>query len=179
MRGYKLDIRKVKYEKYDGKEKLKHVLNVMEKDGDIALVLDADTLITNQRTKIENFLEDGKDLYFTTDMNGLNTGTFIVRKSTWSTYFLSQAFDLIGNNELHCEQDAIAYLIRTNKPEDLTRIKLLDHPSINSFKYELYPEYGEQDAKLGQWVPGCFILHLAAMPNEKRIEIFQNTQIVA
>lgn len=163
--GYQLHIKEVpKYPVYNGLEKLNQILEVCD-NGDIALVMDADVMITNTLLKIERFLKYGKDLYFS---EGLNCGVFIIIKHEWTTEVIKTLIDGIERKAFHCEQDGIEIIHRVIGGI----IEVCKHPCFNSYLSELYPEIPKPVTKeQGQWEKGCFILHLPALSLEKRIEI--------
>jgi len=163
------------YENYNGKEKIRHILSDL-KEGDVAMVMDADCLITNLNISLHNFIDDTHDFYITKHVGNINAGVFIVRKTEWLIKFLDYVFENIGKENIHCEQDAFAKWIKEH-PHD-KKIKIVNHPAFNSLKYELYPEHGIQEEKDGQWVEGeSFILHLPGVGMQRRIEFFKNTTI--
>lgn len=172
--GYALDaiMHREPYPLNFGYSKLTEIKRLL-KNFDIVWSLDLDTLITNHCYKVEDFIDflEDYDFFITKDVNGINGGSFIVKKSDWSIPFLDLLYSLKGEEGMHCEQDAINYYYKNYKD----KIKILPHPSINSYKYELYPEfeYGID----GQWMEGDFVLHLPGLSIEKRIEILKQTPI--
>lgn len=175
--GYNADcvIRVKDYQKYDGAHKFKALYWCLENDGDVAMVLDADTLITNHRIMVEDFLDDEHDAYFS---EGLNCGVFIIRKSEWSDKFLAWLWEDIEKKFSNCEQDALEKYMKLF-PND-SKIKVVPHPCFNSFIPELYPEIKEEKTeKDGRWIEGkSFILHLPALALEHRLSIMKNTPII-
>lgn len=146
---------------------------------EIVLAIDLDTLFTNFDLRVEDFVNARHDFFITKYINGINAGSFIVKKSDWSEAFLSSIISM--QNDVSCEQDVIEKLIFL--PENVNKVDVLSHPSINSYLYE---EYGENYGKIlgiqkqkpnkyeGQWEFGCFLLHLPGLPNKRRIEIFES-----
>jgi hypothetical protein len=63
----------------------------------------------------------------------------------------------------------------------MVKVKYLPHPSINSYRYELYAgyegdyfhDYMHIPHEYGQWEPGDLLLHLPGLSLEKRIEVFK------
>jgi len=162
--GYQLHIKEVsEYPVYNGLEKLNQILEVCE-EGDVALVMDADAMITNTSITIESFLEQVNDLYVS---EGLNMGIFIVKISKMTLSILDTMIAEIKQNIFHCEQDAI-----NSRYKFYPNLKVCKHPCFNSYLSELYPEIPQPVTKeQGQWEKGCFILHLPALSIEKRCKI--------
>jgi len=151
------------YEKYTGIEKLSMIDTYLQ-DGDIGLIMDADTCITNFKIKIESFLEEGKDLYLS---EGLNMGIFIIRYSSWSKAFIHMLIKSIESGQSNCEQDAVELFMKHHKDD---KIKVCSHPCFNSYLSELYPDIPQPvTAEQGQWEQGQFICHLPALSMETRI----------
>ena len=174
--GYKLDVYKCNaYQKYTGKEKILQALHNID-DGDIAMVIDADCLITNLNISLHNFLDADHDFYITKHVGNINAGVFIVRKTEWLKKFLNYTLAEIGKEGVHCEQDGFARWMKEH-PHD-KKIKVVPHPAFNSLDYSLYPEHGIQLEEDGQWVEGkSFILHLPGVSMEKRLNILSNIKI--
>lgn len=177
--GYHLDAIIYRQEDFTldfGYNKIREIKNYFEKDlFDVIWSLDLDTLITNHNIKLENFLDKDFDFFITKDVNGINGGSFIARKSKWLMFFLELVLGLKGMQGMYCEQDAIRTYYEYHANE---KIKILPHPSINSYKYELYPEFDITEEEKGQWHEGNFVLHLPALSIEKRIEILRETKVV-
>ena len=170
--GYNLNIQAVpEYEVYDGEYKLKQILEFCE-EGDIALVIDADAMITNMDITIESFLEDGKDLFLS---EGLNMGVFIVRKTKWLTNFIEWVLVGIYIKMYHCEQDAIMDMKDDFLKQGTT--KILPHPCFNSYPSIYYPEVPQPVSKeQGNWETGCYVIHTPALSLEKRCEILNQVK---
>lgn len=151
-----------------GFNKIIEINNLFNNSTKIVWSLDLDALITNKNIKIEDFLDDEHDFFICKDYNGINAGSFILRKSKWSENFIN--YILEQRNKVYCEQDAIeSYLDEFPNDE---KIKILNHPSINSYLYELYPEIPKQTHEQGNWEIGDFVLHLPGMNMSKRVETF-------
>jgi hypothetical protein len=137
--------------------------------------LDADCLITNLNHRVEDFLDNEHDYFLTKDFNELNNGVCIIR-NTEAGRFINDTI-LSGEGYYENEQNAINDFMKD--PRFNRHVKVLPHPSINSYRYDLYPEcascVGVED--LGDWRPGHFILHTPGLAIEKRIEILKNATI--
>lgn len=138
---------------------------------DAMFVLDVDTLITNLTIKLESFM--GEELmYACNDENGLNAGSYIIRKNAYSDIFLGGVLKMEGAEGVLGEQDAMRDIL---KAEMFPFLKILPHPAINSYRYD---EYGKTKThEEGQWQQGDFLLHLPGMTNDRREEIFRSTVI--
>ncbi len=162
---YVLSIRQVdQYAKYTGIEKLQHIDDVLRM-GDVALVLDADVLLTNLYIKVESFIDSEHDLYLA---GGCNAGVFICRKTPKFKSFLVDCIKQIYLGNYDCEQP---YFEEKAKEGD-EMIKVLPHPSINSYLCNLYPEHGNTTSEQGCWEVGHFVCHIPAQSMDKRIAEF-------
>lgn len=154
-------------------EQVLQCLRSLQYGRDLILVLDIDLLVTNQTVRVESFLEDESDLFVTHDINGLNSGVYIIRSTIGMEKFLEDVIGRWGNPGVLGEQDAMRDSLRLESFASLR--KIVPHPAFNSFLYE---EYGIDRAhEDGQWSKGDFILHLPGMSNEKRIELFTSPAI--
>lgn len=162
-------------------EKIKMILNLLEDGIDTIFCLDLDTLITNHNIKVESFLDDDHDFYLTKDINTWNTGSIIVRNTEWAQDWLDYILNHQG--EIENEQTVI---MRDMRVGDLPKVRVLSHPSINSYPYEEYaptwgliegwePTTGSKEKpthEQGDWQVGDFVAHLPGLPVARRIEIF-------
>lgn len=170
--GYACSVNWVdKYDKYDGLYKLSQIMEICS-DGDIAIVCDADILITNFNVKIEDFIKDGKDFYVA---KGWNMGVFIVRITPASIKLINHLFFWIKDGRFNCEQDAFEFYMQMYLLSDATDIiQTVPHPSINSYLPHLYPEIKEEKTEQqGKWAKGHFCLHVPGLDLQKRLEILK------
>lgn len=170
LHGYSLHIKEVpEYGVYNGLEKLNQILEVCE-DGDSALVMDADAMVTNLLLKVERFLEYGKGFYLS---EGKNMGVFIFYKSVLSSLILRGMIDNIKNALFNCEQDAMEYEASNLLSEGI--IKILPHPCFNSFLPKLYWDIKEPVQNMpSAWETGHFICHVPAQSIETRIKVLND-----
>ncbi len=139
-------------------------------DDDFIWVLDLDTLITNPSIPFTQFTDNEHDIFITEDIHGINAGSWIIRNTEAARLFVRT---VINNFDAPEEQTVMKRYL------DLVKIKLLPHPSINSYKYELYKnilkdELGEtvMSHEEGQWQPGDLLLHLPGLDMQTRINTF-------
>jgi len=163
---------------YNGFEKLRSALQIFDAGADVVWVMDADTLITNHTIKLERYLSNGYSFYITKDYNGVNAGSFVIKKSKWSISFIEWLLMCEGKEKMYCEQDAINRYMTLFPRETKNHICILPHPSINSYLYENYPELPMQSHENGQWEIGDFVLHLPGIGLSKRLEILKNTKVI-
>jgi len=150
---------------------------IMKSDVDLIWYLDADAIITNMKIPITDFVDDYYPVYITKDANELNGGSLIIKNNKAGRMFneiVLQNRDMFPN-----EQNFYNSMPMLMFGPDI--MKILPHPSINSYRYDLYehhPEYvGRED--LGDWVAGkSFVLHTPGLPFEKRIEVLKNATIL-
>lgn len=163
--GYAFHVKEVPtYEKYNGLEKLQ-MLNALE-ENDIALVLDADVLLTNHIKKVEDYFHyDELSL-----SKGANCGVMIIRKLNRGVVDL--IVEDIRHGRFNCEQDAVESYLSSHS--GYYSIGIFDHPAFNSYLPHLYPEIKEEKTEQdGMWVKGHFCLHVPALSIEKRIEVLK------
>lgn len=143
---------------------------------DLVLCLDLDILITNHNIRFETFIDPDHDFYITQDINEINVGSVIVKRTDWTRWFLQEILGSYAENE----QNALKPFMGHSK------VKILGHPSINSYPYDEYaPNWGlipdrtplldiedKPTHEQGNWQPGDFIAHLPGLTNARRIEIF-------
>ncbi len=171
--GYNLSIRRYP-ECFSGYDKLEWSKSLLL-ENDYVWNLDLDALITNHNIRIEQFLDSDKNFFITYGANTYNAGSFILKKSAWANWFIEYLLSKKGEEKMHCEQDAILKYIEEYGTEDIC---ILPHPSINSFMYDLYPEYSNVKHEEGNWEEGDFVLHLPGIGMDKRYEILKNTKVV-
>lgn len=143
---------------------------------DLVWAVENDILITNHNIKIESFIDDEHDFFICKDVNNVNGGSFIVKNTEIGKWWLDETNKAAKN-----------YTTEQNFWELLghTKVKYLEHPSINSIPYEYYaPSYGyinweqyepikeKPTHKMGCWEVGDFVCHLPGKPLNERIEIF-------
>lgn len=146
---------------------------------DVVMGIEADCLITNFNTKVEDFLDEENELYITTDLTNINFGVFIVK----SSFYTKSLFDWINKleNKYGDEQE----IFEANR--NIEKTKVVSHPCFNSIPYSPYyaPGYGKMFYKEGDevyickeneghWMPGNFIMHLPGMEMSRRVEVFTN-----
>jgi hypothetical protein len=139
-------------------------------DIDVLLVLDLDLIITNHTVPVSAFLDENHDYFVTADVNGLNNGVFIIKK----TQGAKEVLEYIVENKHHHRNEQDTLKFHLDEPVLQGRLKIVQHPSFNSYWYDLYPEQGDLTGQLGNWRPGHFILHLPGMDLNRRLQLLQS-----
>lgn len=172
--GYTMWVENIENDKWEYK---KHEMfeELLEKGFDVVWYRDIDSVITNMRIPLEEYLLSESSFFITRDFTELNGGSVIIRNSDWGRW-LNKA---VLANRCKYENEQNYY----NENMDLLLISdmyVLPHPSINSYDYSLYPECKEYAGRedLGDWKEGNFVLHVPAISMEKRIEVLKNAKIV-
>lgn len=135
---------------------------------------DIDSVITNMTIPIESFIDHNHDLFVTKDFGGINGGSLIIKNTTggrWVNNLILSQREKYNN-----EQEVMDAFI--DDPEFSQYVKILPHPSINSYLYEAYPEFSNVTTEQGQWCEGQFLLHTPALELSKRAEILKSAKII-
>lgn len=142
-----------------------------EKICDIVFQVDLDAVFTNKNIPIERFIDEYHDAFITNTVNGINCGAFVIKDTGWSYDFLNWLMKQKGKEGMYCEQDAwVAYM----KEYPKSPIKIVGHPSFNSFDYSLYPEHSHITKREdGNWHEGDLLLHLPGISMEQREKILK------
>lgn len=172
--GYDMRIIYIKNDKWEYK---KHeAFREYFKEGyDLIWYKDIDSIITNLKTPITDFIDDYYSFYLTKDFTELNGGSVIIKNTEPGRVFN----DMVLENRDMFENEQNFYNSMTMVMFGIDIMKLIPHPSINSYQYRLYPEcveyVGRED--LGDWKEGNFVLHVPALPMEQRIKILKQAKI--
>lgn len=139
---------------------------------DLIWYKDVDSIITNMTIPITDFIDEDNSFYLTLDFTELNGGSVIIKNTDYGNRF---------------NEDALSqrtwYQNEQNFYNSITRrclLKVLPHPSINSYNYSLYPECKEYVGRedLGDWQEGNLLLHVPALQMKDRIETLKNAKII-
>jgi hypothetical protein len=77
--------------------------------------IDADALIMNFRTRIEDYLDDEYSLIIGDDWNGINTGVFFLRRTAWSLSLVKRVKSAARDNLVFYEQDQLARILKHDR----------------------------------------------------------------
>ena len=122
--------------------------------------------------KITDFIDATYNFYITRDFNELNGGSVIIKNTVGGEAF--NEFILRNRKRFENEQNVYNYYEDYLSPV----MKVVDHPSFNSYDYSLYPECKNiRSRELGHHHEGDFVLHTPGLPMEKRIEVLKQAKI--
>jgi len=169
--GYNMKIIEVENDKWEYKkhEAFMAMFKHLEY-GSVVWYKDIDSLITNMTIPITNYIDNDHSFYLTRDFTELNGGSVII-KNTGRGRSVND-FILSKKEQYQNEQNVYNACFERIKPHT----KILPHPSINSYQYELYPECKNYVGKeyLGDWKIGNLLFHVPALSMDKRIQALKN-----
>jgi len=141
----------------------------LKTDVDVIFYIDCDALITNEDIKIESFLDGEHDFFVSEDINEINGGVFLLKNTRHGRWF--------NNLVLMCKGLFInEQNVYVDYKDILTKVgimKLLSHPSFNSFPYHYYPEYKNITHEQGNWETGDFVCHVPGKSLQERETILK------
>lgn len=166
MRILELDDTAWEYKRHEEFEKLCEEFG----EGLIFWGKDIDTVITDMDKPITDFLDSEHDMFICHDGFYLNIGSMLLKNTEGGRWLNKRILEL--RNDFSSEQDVINS--EMSNPEFASKVKVLQHPAINSFKYDEYPELKyKTTSSEGSWEKGNFLFHAAALGYEKRIELLK------
>jgi hypothetical protein len=156
--------------------KMQLICDYLNKPYDAVFWLDVDAMVTNPEKSIDWILKENKraDVFLTSDINGLNAGIMLIRNTDRAKCFFYSC----------TTYGKVLFGDRPNGEQQAIRHFSLDHPYNGIVHYldnqrelnSYYPNlYTYPQSELAHWHKGDFILHLPGTPNERRVEIFNET----
>lgn len=150
--------------------------------GDYLWFMGCDTIFTNSYDWEQLVYDDWmqpSDLIIGVDPLGINTDSFLMRRTLPTLNFLSKLVRSKKHN-FRNEQEAMARLLFQNETTSRYRVpmmsvKYLDQTRLNSYPMDVYSCYVD---KTGQWLPHHFVFHTPGLPLAKRIELM-NAKLTA
>lgn len=129
-------------------------------------VINIQAVITNHAINVLDFTDETHDFFITRDVNGLNAGSFLVKNSEKGREWLRFVAEKAAFTN-HCWFEQHICQENENNPLYKDRIKVLDHPSINSYWYR---EYLLPDTTPGDWRPDHLLLSLPGMDLGQKLD---------
>lgn len=167
-----------------GFEKIKLLLEVFDQDPELdwAHFMGCDTLITNFNQKLEDLVDDTYHMVVCFDGNGMNVDSFLIRNSRVGRGLLTwvlKSYEKYKNHYWYEQQAFIDFYFHHPLGKDI--IKALPQRAMNSYIYDLYPEWKDRPhvdhtGHDGDWIYGDFVLHLPGISLERRIKIMNEFQ---
>lgn len=146
---------------------------------DTVMWIDADSLITNDSYKIEDFEIDNEHCFYCSwDWNGkfsLSTGNFILHKTKkleqFNQLILSVGKYVVDNGIWGEEQTTVNII--SQQPNSQNMIKVLDHKYLNSSPPEsMFSEIGVNRSPIPYpWTDESFLIHVTGLTNKHRLQI--------
>jgi mannan polymerase II complex MNN10 subunit len=132
---------------------------------------ECDTLITNMNIKLEDIIKnEEKHFVITTDIGGINAGSFFIKNSAEGNDFLQDMFNSI--DKFAHEQDFIkdSYFISRKHHN---KMSLYPQKKFNSYIYDWKDLFGNN----GKWEENDFMIHLAGIDYSSRLNLIKNSFI--
>lgn len=172
--GYYMWVENIENDKW---EYVKHEMfkELFEKGFDLIWYRDVDSIITNITIQITDFIDDKRDFFITEDVNELNGGSVILKNSEWGRWLNN----MVLSNRDYYDNEQNVYNANRDMLMISGCIKILPHPSINSYDYSIYPELPNiRKREDGHHHEGDFVLHTPGAPMEVRLNTLKNVKIV-
>lgn len=160
---------------------------------------DSDILITNYLINIEDLCDNNYDVIGNIDWYGFNNGSVLYKNTENTKKLIQLSLDIrkedhdkyleLANSfwpkshqghDKNTNQTAMLSAMALLTKENKLKVKWIDQRLINSYKldeYKNYPTCIKTNRFAGDkssWQQGDFVLHLPAIPNSRRIEIFKD-----
>jgi hypothetical protein len=166
-------------------DSIRYLIEVLENNPDLQWVwwLDCDAMITNFTKKLEDIVDDDYHIIMSTDVNGINAGSFFVRNSPEGLQWLKMIMSYKPAYDIE-RWPLVEQAVMVKEFDNYKHLfKIVSQKLINSYMYEHYPEVAHKNSMdtlgtSGQWEVGDFVLHIPARRNDMRIDIFNKIQIV-
>jgi hypothetical protein len=139
-------------------------------DVDAVWALNPQSLITSLKIDVAKYLTPEHDFFITADINGLNAGSFIIRKTEWSKKWLKMLIKQASETQ-DCWYEQRQMQNHYKDAEWAPKINILDHPSIQCYDYKLY---GRGSDTPGHWRKGSLVLSLPGTTFEHRVAYITN-----
>lgn len=130
----------------------------------------SDLLITNWRIKIEEKIDNDFHMIITTDCNGINADSILIRNSKEMLDY----WDLVDSilPSLHNHWEGEQKIIKDTYPNYKNKIKVVPQREMNSYDYNIYqgffPPYDYLGTD-GNWQRGDWVIQWPGVPLETRL----------
>jgi hypothetical protein len=159
-----------------GWEKIAYLLEIMNNsDYEVLHFSGTDTMITNWHIPLSEFLYDGYSVAISTDFNGIQADSFVVRNDTAGRAWLQMIMDKQPQYSRHpyYEQG----VMMESYADYRHVVKVLPQRYLNAYHYPLYKNKGAKNnldsmGFSGQWHKGDFLIHCPDHPMHIRMALF-------
>lgn len=137
---------------------------------DLVWVLNAPALVTNMTIPVTQYLDEDHDFFICRERGHLNAASFVIRRTDWARQWL----DLLIKEAPHAGDWFENRVMIDRQPDSpwKERIKVLPHPSINSYPYHVYPI---DTSTPGNWEPGHLVLTMPGTNLTTRLSLIKGT----
>ncbi len=144
-------------------------------DYNLIFYKDIDSVITNLSVPIETFIDDEHSLFICEDsLVGVNGGSLIIKNNKGG----KRINDFILSERENYNNEQVVMEHFKKELQEWGWMKILPYPAINSYPYEMYPEFQDRLHEQSNWKEGHFLLHTPALPYEKRAEVLRSAKII-
>lgn len=160
-------------------DKLRALFTAMVRlEADLFAWLDCDAIVTNPQHRLEHRLGAVgaewalRDVMLARDDNGVNAGIILLRRSPGAFRFLYAVLNLgfkRYGKEWAGEQRALEWYA-LHPPEGVD-VEIAPQRLLNGYRYRESCSDLPVDGHPGEWQPGDFILHLAGVSDERKVQI--------
>jgi hypothetical protein len=159
-----------------GWEKIVYLLEIMDNsDYELLHFSGTDTMITNWHIPLTEFLYDGFSVTISTDFNGIQADSFVIRNNKAGRAWLQMIMDKQPQYSRHpyFEQG----VMMESYPEYKHVVKVVPQRYLNAYHYPLYKNKGAKNSLdamgfSGQWHKGDFLIHCPDHPMHVRMSLF-------
>lgn len=165
-----------------GFEKHHMILQLFDQDPTLDWIhwTGADLIVTNFNQRIENIIDDSYHMLVCFDANGMNVDSMLVKNSRVGRGLMQWVLDNIEiyrYTDWHEQQALIDFYFRHPLGRDI--IKALPQRVMNSYDYNLYPEWQhrphmDHTGNNGDWQLGDFMFQVPGLHVNQRIEVMQH-----
>jgi hypothetical protein len=159
--------------------KVAHILSVLSYKYDYVWSLDLDTVILDMNTRLEqaSLIDPRFDLVMGVDVNGLNSGSFLIKNTPWSILFLHMLWLQDDVPPLGWwEQSGIHKLFGKNQHFMSNHLKRIPQDAFNMYEGQFIEELLSDPYESTSSIP--FVIHFAG-DGQKWDKVIKYTSIVS
>jgi hypothetical protein len=159
-----------------GWAKIALLLEIMDrKEHDLLHWSGTDTMITNFTIPLTEFAYDGYHITISTDFNGIQNDSFLVRNTPEARGWLQMIMDKMPEFLSHPYLEQGVMMDTYQQYSDI--IKVVPQRFINAYHYPLYQNKGAKGSLdrmgfSGQWQKGDFLIHCPDQKMDVRMNLF-------